>query len=311
MLCIVKPLVVIRWPAALAMCAMFATAARAEEARTLRWKFVEGETKRYALEQEMVSEQTSKDRSMKTTVKQTMDVTWRIKSVDDDGLAEITQTVDRVRMKVQRPPEAGRPLAFDSAEKAADDPETRQMAAHFQRLVKHPFAMKIDPQGVVSDVEIPETIKEALKGPKPGDSGEEAFKETFTASTVQFPAEPLEKGSSWKRATESKTPFGKQTAITTYTYDGIENHEGQHLDKINMKLALEIDDGDEAEAKPKIVSQKSQGVVYFDGEHGWLANLHSTSKVETEFTVGDMKLGETITTTTRVKLVQPPRVDEK
>ena len=139
MQCIVKPFVVIRWPAALALCAMFATAARAEEARTLRWKFVEGETKRYALEQEMVSEQTSKDRSTKTTVKQTMDVTWKIKSVDDEGLAEMTQTVDRVRMKVLRPAEAGPPLAFDSAEKSADDPETRQMARALSKAFEAPI----------------------------------------------------------------------------------------------------------------------------------------------------------------------------
>ena len=171
--------------------------------------------------------------------------------------------------------------------------------------------MKIDPQGVVSDVEIPESIKEALKGPEPGAGGEEAFKQTFTASTVQFPAEPLEEGSSWKHATETKTPFGKQKAITTYTYDGIANHEGQQFDKIKLKLAVEIDDGQETKVKPKIISQKSEGVIYFDGEHGWLAELHSTSKVVTEFTVGDMKLGETINTTTRVKLLHPPAANEE
>ncbi|HVC96719.1 MAG TPA: DUF6263 family protein [Pirellulales bacterium] len=308
---VVKPFIVVRWQAALAVCAIFATSARAEEARMLRWKFAKGETKRYVQEQEMVSEQTSKGRSMKTTVKQTMDVTWRIKSVDEEGLAEITQTVDRVRMKVQRPPEAGPSLAFDSDEKSGASPETREMAAHFQALLKHPIAMKIDAQGAVSDVEIPDSIKEALEGPEPGSGGEEAFKETFTTNTIQFPAEPVKRGSSWKHATESKTPFGKQKATTTYTYDGIENHEGQHLDKIDLKLALEVNEDDEAKARPKIVSQKSEGVIYFDGEHGWLAMLHSTSKVQTELTQGDMKLGETISTTTRIKLAQPAGADEK
>ncbi|HUY32059.1 MAG TPA: DUF6263 family protein [Pirellulales bacterium] len=322
---VVKPFFLIRWlPAPVApvflACAFLTTAARAEEARTLRWKFVAGQTNRYLLEQDMVSEQTSEGHSMKTTVKQTMNVIWRVKAVDDQGVAEVTQAVDRVRMNVQRPREAGPPLAFDSAAKNerakngaaknGTDQELKQLAAHFEPLLKHPFAMKIDPKGVVSDVEIPETIRKALKGSEPGSGGDEAFKEMLMSSTVQFPTKPLKAGSSWKHTVETKTPFGKQKAITTYTYGGIEKHEGHDLDKIDLKLDVELVGGDEDKVKPKIVSQESEGVIYFDGEQGWLARQRTTSKVEMELMQGDMKIGETVSTTTRIQLVSDDQAAE-
>ena len=38
-----------------------------------------------------------------TNVTQSTDMTWAIKSVGSDGVAEMTQTIDRIRMKMESP----------------------------------------------------------------------------------------------------------------------------------------------------------------------------------------------------------------
>jgi hypothetical protein len=300
-----KPLVFVRYLPALVACMGLASAARADESKTLRWKFAKGETLHYVLEQDVEQEASSEDQSSNTTVKQTFDVIWKVNSVGGDGSAELTRTVDRVRVEMKGPPEAGRQVSFDSSKKGADP----RMLDSFKPLLKQPFVIKIDPQGVISDVTIPKETKEALKRqPAPnGASSEETFKEMFAGDTVEFPAERLKRGSSWKHTAEAQMPFGKQKATTTYTYEGLANHEGHELDKIDMKVHLELLDGDRGKSdlpdvKPKIVHQDSGGVIYFDGEHGRLVSSQMKNKVETEVTQGGKKFTETVNSTMRVNL---------
>ncbi|HEV3002849.1 MAG TPA: hypothetical protein VGX78_00240 [Pirellulales bacterium] len=302
----VKPLRFVCWLPALVACASLASSVRADESKTLRWKFVKGETSHYVLEQDVVQEATSDEQSSKTTVKQTFDVTWKVNSVDDQGVAELTRTVERVRINAEGPPEAGPPVAFDSSKKGMDP----RMVESFKPLLKQPFVMKIDPQGVISDVKVPDSTKEALKGPPApnGASTEDAFKEMLAADTVEFPAKGLTRGSHWQHTSETQMPFGKQKVTTTYTYAGPAKHEGHELDKIDMKVHMELLDADRGakgrpEPKPKIVSQESGGVIYFDGEKGRLVSSQMKNTVETEVTQGDKKFTETVNSTMLVKLV--------
>ena len=47
----------------------------------------------------------------KTTLNQTVDLHWSVKTVGSDGVADLSQTIDRVRTKIDAP---GNSFEFDS-----------------------------------------------------------------------------------------------------------------------------------------------------------------------------------------------------
>src|SRR5262249_33655580 len=64
---------------------------------TLRWKFKPGETLRYVMDQRAVTTATLPGgEQMRTTLSQTIETTWTVKSVDPSGQAEMTQTITRI-----------------------------------------------------------------------------------------------------------------------------------------------------------------------------------------------------------------------
>src|SRR5271166_834574 len=80
-------------------------------AETMRWKFTPGETLRYTMVQETTQGMKAMGQEFKTSLNQTVDLHWSVKNVASDGVAELSQTIDRVRTKVEGP---GNSFEFDS-----------------------------------------------------------------------------------------------------------------------------------------------------------------------------------------------------
>ena len=106
----------------------------------LRWKFKAGESIRYTMVQEISQETKDPGRVLKLTMNQTVDLHWSVKSVADDGVADMTWTIDRVRAKVSGP-EGG--FEFDS--QTGKDPEG-PLAAQVGPLVKPLVGRGVHPE---------------------------------------------------------------------------------------------------------------------------------------------------------------------
>src|SRR6516165_8472568 len=65
---------------------------------TLRYKFKQGETLNYDLDQKMKMEMAIAGQNINMSMTQTLDMTWKVESVDKDGKAKIVQKFDRVRL---------------------------------------------------------------------------------------------------------------------------------------------------------------------------------------------------------------------
>src|SRR5262249_22093458 len=98
--------------------------------KKLEWKFQPGETLHYTMNQEINQEVSVGGKALKVSGTQTMDISWNVKSVQQ-GVASVTQTLDRARMKLSQP---GATVEYDSA--AAKEPEgmARLIAPMFQAL---------------------------------------------------------------------------------------------------------------------------------------------------------------------------------
>ena len=106
-----------RWSRSLLALAL-ATAALAAgtvQAQTLlRWKFKPGQTLNYEIHQDSTGNIAG--RPVDQTAKITMDMTWKVKSVDGEGNATLTVTIVRVRMKCDQPTK-DMSFEYDSASK--------------------------------------------------------------------------------------------------------------------------------------------------------------------------------------------------
>ena len=69
----------------------------------LRWKFKQGDKTQYEMKTEMIQDTMAGDAPVQAKMSQTMDMTWEVKSVSDDGTATLNQTIDRVRMEMTLP----------------------------------------------------------------------------------------------------------------------------------------------------------------------------------------------------------------
>src|SRR4051812_2500102 len=122
-------------------------------AETLRWKFTPGESLRYSMVQETTQGLKAMGQEFKTNLNQTVDLHWSVKSVSSEGVADMSQTIDRVRMKVDGP---GGSFEYDSqAGKAPEGPVANALGPLLKALVGAEFTLKMNARGELSDVKVP------------------------------------------------------------------------------------------------------------------------------------------------------------
>jgi hypothetical protein len=301
-----------------------AAVAPAPEARavTLRWKFKPGQTLRYTMDQKSVT--TAKlpgGQEIKSTLSQSIEMTWAVKSVDESGRAELTQTINRIRDQVEAPVGS---YTFDSKE--TKEPEGLIAAARvplFKALVDAPIAFTMNPQGEPADVRLPEKVAQTLRDLGPAGAGggalfsEDGIREMIAQASLVVPTTDLTEGKTWSRQTKNAAPIGTVIVDSTYRFDGAAAGGPRDVVRIVQTTKLEVQPpaeaaGNASPAGPKIRSQKSQGTYTFDNGAGHLVDASASEQMEVGFTVKvglgtaakDMELTQTSETTTTRKLVK-------
>ena len=106
---------------------------------------------------------------IKTTLSQTIDRSWAVKEVGLDGVADLNQTIDRVRTKIASPIGV---FEYDSDDKQEPQgPLAAGLVPFLKALVGAPFAVKMSPQGELSDVKVPEKLLQAIREAGPAGGG--------------------------------------------------------------------------------------------------------------------------------------------
>jgi Family of unknown function (DUF6263) len=289
--------------ATLVMIALVAggTTARAE-APTLRWKFSQGEVLHYQMDQKTVTELkiAAQNQDIKTTVTQIVETTWTVLSVDASGTAEMSQSIDRLRSKVEA--NFGT-FEFDSkADKQPEGLVAGAMVPVLKAMIGQKFRYKISPQGELSDIQVPESLLKTLKetGPAagPGMFSEDGLKNMIKESSLILPKESLDKP--WTRQKKvPMPPIGSLVLDTTHKYEGTENDQVKVVSE--TKASVEVDPANKIDAK--IASQEGKGAFYFDAKAGRVARSTVTQKVEMVVSMGTNKVSQSTNSETEMKLV--------
>lgn len=329
-----KVLVATRTALVLAAAAVFAWASVSPAAagEKLAWKFESGEELQYATLQKMEVAVDAGGIEIIFEVDQALDLTWKVKSVNDDGSATLTQSIDRLQFRMNSGFTGE--FAYDSS--AGEEGEGmiwERMGPILSGLTTGTTEVTITPTGEVKDVVLSDELIEAFTAAEEGQDGAgglfallgigmdaETVKLAIADSVIQLPADAQDAGGSWGNTTELDMGPAKQITEKTFTFEGTEEREGKKLAKITLasEMMLEIDEDNEAEVELEITEQESTGALYFDISAGKTVD----SSTETVITLeGESPMGEIIMERTVIaslkqgvndNLIEPePEVEEE
>lgn len=265
-------------------CALVAVPGTSHAAGTvLRWKFKAGEKLQFHVAQETQTE--INVMGMANTIKssQVMDVTREILAVGSDGIAEVTQSIERIQMKMDSPFGA---MELDSDSEKEAEGFGAMILPGLKAVVKQVVKFKVNARGEVSDIELPEEMIENLKKAQPPGGGpsmftEDSMREQFKQTIMAFPENGVSKGDTWETTSEVDNPqTGKQTVHTVYEIEGEEIRDGVTYVKIVGKPDVKVDP--KAKAQAKLNSFSGDSTILFNAKSGQLFESVENSVTDLE-----------------------------
>lgn len=215
--------------AVLALAFAAASAAWADDAVLLQYKFVKGDKRTYSRTQGIESAGGPPNNTAEVVAQEVRDVT--------DAGASIARTVKQ--MKVSMDNQMMGHVEFDSTKKedlakAAANPILMSLTL----LLNKPIMVQLSNRGEVKKVELDEAL--APLGPMAGmlkGTMEEAIKQTY----LLLPEKPVKPGESWSQESKLANPaLGMILQKYQYTYSGTEDHDGVRCAKIQVKASTEV-----------------------------------------------------------------------
>ncbi len=260
-------------------------------AEPLLWKFVAGEKINYQMSQEMeMTMDLGPGGETVSSVKQVIDMVWEINAIQENGNAVLTQSIRRVRMEVGAPGQAE--VKFDSASDEPPQGYAAMLTPMFEALIGAPFQVTITPRGQIVEVEIPESLLEAMSQVPGGAimgslATEEGFRNTVRQISIVLPkSEELTEGHQWTTTLEMENPAtGKITSTTTYQYKGSREHDGQLLEVFVPTIVTQF--GKEQGNTIKLIKEESTGEILFNRTTGRLRSSTIHQLMDTAITVGE------------------------
>lgn len=256
------------------------------QAETLRWRFKPGETLRWVMDKKEVYTEVKDERETKTTVTQTTNMSWTVKSVADDGSAQLTLKIDRVVAENRTPYGV---FKYDSsAKQAAANPTEAAMQDLMKAAVGAEFSSKISATGELTDVRLPDQLTKALTEQKKDGEPEgntplsdENLKKMFTSMSLPLPREDLAPGKTWTRQDKFPTPpAGSVTIDTTFRFRGPDPQAGANVVRIDHDARFTPELTANNEFKITIKSQELTGSIFFDTAAGRIVKFTVIEKDE-------------------------------
>jgi hypothetical protein len=266
----------------------------AHAAEPLAWKLEPGLANRYRMTQDTNIEKTGAGGDATVESSLTLDMSWAVQTLNEDGSAVLDQKIERMQMKASTGD--GQTAEIDSA--AKDDPQGpgAMLAPFLKAMTEHSFKVTMTPRGEIKDVKIPDAIVGALKN-QPGAAqmgdlaSEEGVKKLVAQAAFVLP-EKLEPDVQWTSKTETNLPaVGKQTAETTYRYEGPKEVDGQSLEAFTAKVNLNFTGG---QIPVEVTKQDSNGEILFNREAGRLESSSIKQNTTLKITVGNQTIDQTI-----------------
>lgn len=260
-----------------------------------RWKFAADSELRYEVVQQTKFKVNAEQAgAFASLASQTLNVLWRIESVDDSGTMTATQVVERIRVNIKQA--GGLEMVYDSDADEIPTGLAAMLTPMFESLLDNEVAVVVTARGEVQEVKLPEKMEKRLSGLP----ATRPMSDLLTGSGLRRVAEqialllPAEGEDSSVREFDIKNRvLGKLTGELTWKAAGTEGD----LHKFEPAIKLSVGPDKNAEedpylpvkplADPKLTQQTATGSAEFDAAAGRLTK----SKLEVNLTLTGELMG--------------------
>jgi len=293
----------------------FATAHAASDTasakKALRWKLRAGQEFRVHSVQSSDGTITGDAGQEHEKVESVADELCRVEAVDSRGTADLTMTIERVRLRTRSP--RGN-VDIDTNERTEKLPMDIALTAELAKKIISEMKVRfsVDNRGRIVAVKINEEAVRVWASIVPGWSdrfSEKEITKTLRQVLPVFPESPLAVGDTWNDTLEFSRPHGTgfQKVYVKYRYAGPTAHNNRTVDKIVTEATL--DWGDEKlphGVTVKVVSQENPGTIYFDNQTGRLVEIENTQRRAIEYRREGRTIREQVSATSRIEIVPCP-----
>lgn len=270
----------------------------------LRLKFQPGEVR----EDQMVQEIRQNLRPagdappMLITTTQSMDIRMKVESVDEQGTATLTQTIERLRIKMQSA--QGVLMDFDTAEGKEPEGMAKMLTPMLETMIKKPIRLRLTTRSEVAEIKLPQGMLEGLNKVGGAGQGGSLFTPDWLkqmAELAVLPEQPVNPGQTWscQRAMKA-SPLGDQTVESTYRYEGVETRNGKSLQKISLATAFKTD-GAKPDGQVGIREQATKGTLYLDSAAGRIVDSVATTTMKMDIEVFGQKMVQDMDMTVTIR----------
>ncbi|MEX0700628.1 MAG: DUF6263 family protein [Planctomycetales bacterium] len=285
----------------------------AQETVEMRWKLAAGQRLAVTQTQNMNMEMKFGDQAITMDVNMEMNMRWDVDTIESDGDAAMTQTIDRIRMEMKMPNQA---VKFDSATPDAADPLGKTMAQAMMPIIGAKITQTMDPRGKVKELKLDPAVQKQLQAASGAMGGlsEESLKQ-MVEQMGGLPEQPVAVGAKWSETVDLPLPGAKSAMKVDSTFQGIEDRDGRKLARIDIKFgvadakpAAPASEKDEAEAAPpfEVKSIDGSGKQFFDVQAGRLVEADSKFSIVMTADVGGQKADQKATATSRI-VIEPAK----
>lgn len=260
-----------RWFALAAAFAVSVPLAGFAEETAIAWKFTKGDKLLVTREQNTVSQTSVANKPVRTTVDTTVDMTWTVHDVDEQGAAQITQSLDRIQVKM----DAGHGLVeFDSASKEKPVAAVKTLADGVLPLVGGTFEITMTRRGEMLGLKPSEKLAKLL-GSKLDDAG---IAKLLQQPLVLLPEKAVEPAASWETQRTLPSSLGDLRQTLTYKFAGLGDDTRAKLAR--LEIAGVIAAPKPTANLPKLKSNELTGSADFDTAAGRLVEMTVTQTLE-------------------------------
>ncbi|MCA9051014.1 MAG: hypothetical protein KDA89_19900 [Planctomycetaceae bacterium] len=269
----------------------------------LRWKLRGQENLKYNVQQIMKTSMTIGGSAVNQTMHQTMDMSWQVQGVSAGGDAAMSQTVDRIQMKMEGGPAGS--VQFDTNNNSkSESPIVNAMGDVFRKIVNQPFQVTMKPSGEITNVEVPDQLLEAVRQSSAGTTGaldENTLKQMMKQSAVTLPTEPVSPGSAWTSLQTVELPFGTMNIRSAMKFRE-KDSAGNAVIDVTPEITVTPKEG--APVKMTLKNSTGKGTVTFSAAQGRV--LRSQLELTLNMTVdaAGQSFNQTIEQTTVMTLAQ-------
>lgn len=220
---------------------------------------------------------------------------------DESGILRVEEKIESLQIttKVQ-----GTEYIFDSAnpDKAGGGALEMMRPVH-KAMSRRTTITSYDKDNKISqiafDQDVLNDLSDDLRKLVKGQLDPESLKKAANEELERLPTEPVKKGDSWERTTNSNLGAGQIMRVSTrYTYEGEIEKDGRKLDKITSKVlstdfSLEADSPLPLTVKgSELKPAESKGELLFDRELGQVVSSTSSVQIvgDITFVINNMEL---------------------